>query len=142
MKFESTLRLSRPPQSFVDGRRAARMEKIDALPPDWRALVHEYGWTIVDALQGCGVKKANQGRHVIEVVLNETSAFRGGFSSQGERSRPDNHLVLIPREPTQGMIEASTATVADFDMKITKHEKHRLRLKAALDAAVGAKRGR
>lgn len=133
-----TLR-GKPPQAVIDGRRAIRMGKVDAMPEDWRALVHEYGFTIVEALRDCGVAKARQGRHVIETVLNEMSAFRGGFSSQGERSRADNHLVLVPREPTQGMIEASMATVSTYDVKITKREKHRLRLKAAIEQAIGAR---
>lgn len=29
-------------------RRVKRMERIDALPPDIRALIHEYGFTVVD----------------------------------------------------------------------------------------------
>jgi hypothetical protein len=58
-------------------RRAKRMARIDAMPADLRACVHEYGLTIVDACLQSGVKKARNIRHIVETI-------RGG-SYQGKR---------------------------------------------------------
>lgn len=127
----------RPPQAIVDAKRAARMDRLDGLPQDWRALVHEYGLSVVDALRQCGVAKAAHARHIVETVLNEMSPLRGSFSSQGERGTMENHMVLVPCEPTDRMIDASMATVSNFNVAVSKREKHRLRLVAALAAASG-----
>jgi hypothetical protein len=59
-------------------RRAKRMDRIDRMPPELRALVHEYGLTVVDAFTSCGVTKPKQIRHLIEVV-------RGGSYEIGKR---------------------------------------------------------
>jgi len=125
---------------MVDAKRARRMETVDAMTAEWRVLVHGYGFTIIDALLCCGVTKAKHARHIIETILNEMSATRGGFSSQGARSLEANQMVLISKEPTEAMIEASMATVSSYDMTVTKREKHRLRLKAAIDAATRRRR--
>lgn len=34
------------------------MEDMDRMPPQWRALVHEFGWTIVDAMREKGYRSA------------------------------------------------------------------------------------
>jgi hypothetical protein len=64
-----------------------RMEAIDRLIPEQRALVHEYGWTIVDSFLRCGVRKPERIRYLVETVLNERSPLREAFSIQGFRSR-------------------------------------------------------
>jgi len=111
------------------------MQTIDSLPEDWRALVHEYGFAVVMAMIGCGVKKPRHARHIINTVLDELSPLRGSFSNQGTKTRAENRLALIPCEPTEAMILASMATVASFEVHVTKREKHKLRLRAALRAA-------
>jgi hypothetical protein len=78
-----------PPQEVVDAKRSARMAAIDALPPDVRALVHDYGYTVVYTLQSLGITKAKHIRHVVETVLNEFSPTRGSYSSQGIRKDVD-----------------------------------------------------
>lgn len=65
-------------------RRRRRMERIDAMTPDIRACVHEYGLTIVDACLQAGVQKGRQIRHIVETV-------RGG-SYQGKRDK----AALVP----------------------------------------------
>jgi hypothetical protein len=50
-----------------------RMDAIDSLPADVRAVVHEYGWEPVKLLMGLGVKKAGALEHII-------LACRGGGS--------------------------------------------------------------
>ncbi len=49
-------------------RRAARMARVDAMPADVRACVHDYGLTIVDACMQLGVVKARHIRHLVETV--------------------------------------------------------------------------
>lgn len=72
-------------QARLDARRRARMEIVDAMPPEMRALVHEYGLYVVLTLHRAGVKKVRIIRHVVEAVLNECSPTRGAYSSQGTR---------------------------------------------------------
>lgn len=67
-------------------KRSERMSKIDALPPELRELVHEYGYAVVDQFIRCGVTKPKHIRHLIEHVLNELSPVRGAYSSQGVRT--------------------------------------------------------
>jgi hypothetical protein len=45
-----------------------RMERVDAMSPELRACVHEYGLTIVDAFVDIGVTKARHIRHLVETV--------------------------------------------------------------------------
>lgn len=132
------LGLARPPQKMIDDKRAKRMERVDSLPEDWRELVHEYGYCIVDALRSVGIAKSKHGRHIVETVLNELSPTRGGFSNQGATKSRHDQLVFVSREPTEVMIRASMETISGFDVAVTKHEKHRLRLRAAI--AAGAQR--
>jgi hypothetical protein len=42
------------------------METIDRLPANWRALVHEFGWTIVDAMRADGHRSADKLRPELE----------------------------------------------------------------------------
>lgn len=73
-------------QERVTERRQVRMAQIDKLSPDMRSLVHDYGWTVVDAFIRNGVTKPNALRHLVETVLNEFSPTRGSSSSQGARA--------------------------------------------------------
>lgn len=57
----------------------ARMDRVDQMPPDVRAVVHDWGLTIVDSFMGSGVKSARHMRHIINTVLNET---RGQFVTE------------------------------------------------------------
>ena len=82
-------------QAAVDRRRKARMEMIDGMPPEVRALVHEYGLNVVYAFLQCGVTKPKQIRHLAETVLDEFSPTRGCSSSQGVRAT--NNAPLTAR---------------------------------------------
>lgn len=73
----------------VQRRRSARMEAIDALSPDIRSLVHDYGYPTVKTCMDLGVTKAKHIRHLVETVLNEFSPTRGAFSIQGRRTQLD-----------------------------------------------------
>lgn len=79
-----------------EGRRIARMARIDAMPPEMRALVNDYGLTIVDAFHQSGVVKAKRIRNLVETVLNEFSPTRGSFSCQGVRTIHDANVTKGP----------------------------------------------
>ena len=70
---------------WVAGKRAARMARIDALTPEHRAFVHEFGLTVYEAMIHSGVPKVRNMRHIIRTVLSELSPTIGSFSSQGPR---------------------------------------------------------
>ncbi|TIV50833.1 MAG: hypothetical protein E5V86_29800, partial [Mesorhizobium sp.] len=70
-------------QQAVERRRKKRMAKIDALSPELRALVHEYGYHIVNQFMMNGVTSHRIIRHLVEIVLDEFSPTRGSFSVQG-----------------------------------------------------------
>lgn len=77
-------------QAFVDRKRQARMAKVDAMPEGLRALVNEYGLSVVQSFLDLGVTKPRQIRHVVENILNEFSPTRGSFSIQGLRKNVDD----------------------------------------------------
>lgn len=75
-----------PSQEYIDQKRKARMDKIDAMSPELRALVYEYGFHIVDAFMCNGVTKPRRIRHLVEMVLDEFSPSRGSYAKQGIRT--------------------------------------------------------
>ncbi|MQY48209.1 hypothetical protein GAO09_19430 [Rhizobiales bacterium RZME27] len=77
---------------MVQRKRAARMDRIDQLPPALRELVHDYGFTVVDNFVRMGVTKPKQIKHLVELVLDEFSPTRGTFSQQGIRTEVVSHL--------------------------------------------------
>lgn len=136
-----------PTEEFLT-RCRARMNQIDALAPEVRALVHEHGWHIVNSFLTSGVKKASQIRNLIEVVhagaAEYGNATRGGSRMADRdaldelaRRRPD--LAVVPREPSPDMVAASrraleTAHAHGMADWVGEDEKHRLRLRAAIQA--------
>jgi len=78
-------------QEYVDRKRRNRMDRIDGLPADLRALVHDYGYEVVQAFLDHGVRRANQIRHLVETVLNAFSPTRGSYSRQGTFTKVDTH---------------------------------------------------
>ena len=67
------------------------MAMIDGLDREMRALVHEYGWTVVKTSMDLGVRKPAQIRHLVETILNEFSPTRGSYSRQGKRTEVGAH---------------------------------------------------
>lgn len=49
-------------------RRRSRMDRIDSLPAEIRACVHEYGLTVVDACMQLGVTKARHIHHLVATI--------------------------------------------------------------------------
>ena len=74
-------------QSVVQGRRIARMAAIDAMSPEHRELIRDYGYNVVRACIDCGVPKARHIKHIVETVLDEFSPTRGTGSAQGARAK-------------------------------------------------------
>lgn len=70
----------------VQENRCARMDRIDALSPELRALVHAYGSTVVTTCLQVGVSKPKHIRHLVETILDEFSPTRGSYSRQGKRT--------------------------------------------------------
>lgn len=70
----------------VEAKRAARMSSVDRMSPALRALVHDYGLTVVKAFLDIGVKDPRHIKHLVETVLDEFSPTRGSFSVQGKRA--------------------------------------------------------
>lgn len=55
----------------IKARAEVKCAEIDALPPDVRQVVYEFGWNAVKELMKLGVRRAGQLRHII-------NACRGG----------------------------------------------------------------
>lgn len=110
----------------------ARMDRMDALPKEIRELIHEYGYTVIDAFLNQKITKASAIKHLINAVN------RGSMDASlgGARNGQGRDLVVVPEHPTIAMVEASMATVANHDMDVDKFTKHRLRLDAALRAGM------
>ena len=64
------------------------MEAIDRMSSDQRALVHDYGFSIVYQFMCAGVTKPSRIRHLVELVLDEFSPTRGTSSNQGTTRAP------------------------------------------------------
>lgn len=118
-------------------RASKRMDRVDAFPPDIRAVIYEHGLEIVQEFWNHGVRKAKSIKHLIDTAQgNDFSTGQARFAlnrSPKRASNPFNKpMVSVPLEPTGEMIAASMAEVSTFSERITKHEKHRRRLRAAL----------
>lgn len=136
----------------VSGPRNKALDEVDRLPPDLRACAHEYGLPIVTVCMKHGVKKASAIHELVREIwtgARQTSQRRVPsstldwyFSQAGLdmntatllRLLDNQSLIIIPKFATREMIEASIKTIANFDLRLTKHEKHRMRLNAALIA--------
>ena len=70
----------------VRGNRIGRMSKIDAMDPEIRRCVHEYGFTVVDLFLQQKITKPRVIRHIVERILDEFSPTRGSYAAQGERT--------------------------------------------------------
>lgn len=72
--------------AYIHEKRIARMDKMDKYPPALRALIHEYGYMVVDAFIAIGVTKPKHIEHLIKCVLRELSPMQGSYSKQGLRT--------------------------------------------------------
>ena len=137
-----------------------QFERMDAMPEGLRACAHEYGLPIVNACIQLNItnpraihnlvreiwdgarqplqRKNRMGkRQEIYSTLDWLLLSKGGDITAETLVRFlwERGLVIVSREPTPQMIEASKATVSGFSERVTKTEKHRKRLRAAIFAA-------
>lgn len=140
-----------------------RQAHVDSLPADIRALVHDFGWGVVSAYLQAGVTKAKRIRHLIETTLDGSWEIRSRrlntqvISRAAERlnkclsefhlpangqalvdSLRRNGAVIVCMQPTTAMVDASIHALHQpqyANAYVTKQEKHRIRLTAALRAA-------
>jgi hypothetical protein len=128
------------------------LEETDRLPADLRECVHEYGLPIVTVLMKHGIRRGAVIREIVREIwagARQTSQRRAPSSTLDWyfvqagidlntptllRLLEDQSLIIVPKNATIQMIEASMDTVSKHDMVITKRQKHKLRLDAALEA--------
>jgi len=134
--------------------RTKQLETVDRMGPDLRECVHEFGLPIVTVLTKHGIRSPARIR---EIVRECWAGPRQTGQTQGARSAldfvlargptsartlnriiADYSLVLTTVEPTRIMLDASMAEVSGFNVRVTREEKHRRRLRAALRAAAEA----
>lgn len=145
-------------------KRAEHMDGIDKMPPELRQCVHEYGAGIVNALVAHGISAPRKIHYIVREIWDGPRGWGANGSKVGNRTGGPEPIIdwllissgssmtaatlaralwergfaIVPREPSPGMIEASKATISNFDKLVTKSEKHRLRLRAAVEQYVSA----
>ncbi|TGV15810.1 hypothetical protein EN816_00735 [Mesorhizobium sp. M8A.F.Ca.ET.173.01.1.1] len=136
----------------LSAKRLSQLRVVDAMPAQIRACVHEFGLPIVTVLTRHGVKDP---RHIREIVKEIWSGARQDGQRGGVRNTLDvllaqgpissaaltrlfneSSLTIVSMEPTRAMLDASMAEVSGFNERMTKEEKHRRRLRAALRASM------
>lgn len=142
-----------------DGHESA-MALVDAMKPEHRALVHEYGLNMVLAFLQNGVTDAPNIRHLIRTVRNGAQEPRvrlghalktrgeallrsldpwlisqgAGFSGrQVVQVIRDRGYAVLPLGPTTAMIEASLSALDGMSL-MQRQPKHVRRLQMALNA--------
>lgn len=142
------------PDDKVSEKTIKSFARIDAMNPTMRALVHEYGEPIVQACILAGVRQPRQIRQLVREIwegarqpaqrrpamgsLDWVLAQAGaGINAKTlVRILRDNSHYIVPIDPTTHMINASLREVSGFNVRVTKEEKHRRRLRAAIKAGV------
>lgn len=139
--------------SDVIGARAEKVfDTIDNMPADLRQCVHEYGFAIVSSCIQAGVTRPAIIHQLVREIWEGARSSRQGRARSGMldwlllqagaeintielcRVLKSSNLLILPVGPTKKMIDASLAEVSGFNQRVTKFEKHELRLKAALRA--------
>jgi hypothetical protein len=151
---------------MTDPRTIRNLDALEQMPRALRECVHEFGSPIVNGLMQCGVIDPARIRLIVHTCwmgARQPNQRIGGTKNLRNQSpvvdQLDwlliqsgcgvsaatllrvlwmNGMVIVPYQPSPSMIEASMATVSTFDQAVTKHEKHRQRLRAAIEA--GARR--
>jgi len=129
-------------------------ERLEKMSPDLRECVYEYGEAIVVACLCAGVKDPKNIRQLVREIWEgarqplqrrkkmgslDWILMQAGANISAKtlvRILRDNHHYIVPEQPTTQMINASMNTVSNFDQKVTKKDKHALRLRAAIAAGV------
>ena len=139
-------------------KRVAALNVVDCMPPALRGCVHEFGKPIVDACLQVGVRDPRHIRELVTVIWD--GARQQGQKAANYAGRSGavqsidwiliqngapigaetllhvlkaHHHVVVPRDPTNVMVDASMEAIAGMGV-LTKREKHRIRLTAAIRA--------
>jgi hypothetical protein len=133
-------------------RRERSFEVVDGMTSGLRECVHEFGLPIVDACLAQGVRDPGAIRELVRAIwegarhsgqrrprlgsLDWLLVQAGANISAAtlDRVLRDNSHCIAPLNPTAPMIDASLAVCSNFTERVTKREKHRRRLHAALNA--------
>lgn len=137
----------------------ASLDRVDAMSAGMRRCVHEYGEIIVMVLHKHGIRRPE---HIDEIVKEIWEGAR-----QHRQRRPllgtldwllvqngcdlssatlgrilhNNSMAIVATEPTRAMLDASMRECSEFRDRVTKEEKHRRRLRAAVRAgAIGVQK--
>lgn len=138
------------------GTKSERSERalavVDSMSPELRACVHEFGYAIVRA---CLDAKVTEPRHIRQLVC---VIWEGARQPAQRRERlgvldwlllqagaqisaatllrvlDANNMAIVPLLPSQTMVEASLAELADHSERVTKWCKHQRRIIAAVKA--------
>lgn len=134
----------------ISAQRQRSLERVDALPTELRGLVHDYGEPIVYALVKHGVTSPIAIREIVREVwtgprqIGQRSGvknaldwllFNSGASINSgtlRRLLADSGLYIVSSTPTRAMLDASMSEVSGFNVRCTREEKHRRRLRAAI----------
>jgi len=142
------------------GRRAQRaLDETDNMHGPLRQCVHEYGYAVVNSFRLAGVTEPRMIHQVMREIWEGPRQPTQRTGKKGHRPMLqkldvlliqaectisaatlvrflwDQNLIIVPREPTQAMVDASIDAVSRMGL-VSKTEKHRGRLRFALRAAV------
>lgn len=65
-----------------------RMDRVDEMPPELRACVHEFGLGLVDQFLNCGVTKPAHIRHLIKACWNGSGEIGKRGARDGSWLKP------------------------------------------------------
>jgi len=136
----------------ISAKRVDQLLAVDAMSPELRGCVHEFGLPIVHACLNAGVTTPRAIRRLVSEIW-------GGARQQGQQSGArntidwllvqagagissktlnrilnENNLAIVPCSPTRAMLDASMKEVSGYNVRCTREEKHRRRLIAAIRA--------
>lgn len=137
---------------IISSRRQNALDRSDEMPRELRECVHEYGYAIVHACLDNGVKRPGQIHQLVHEIwegarqpsqrrerlgmLDWVLLQAGAQISAATLLRilAGNSMAIVPLMPSTAMVAASMAEVSGFNVRVTKTEKHRRRLTAAVKA--------
>jgi hypothetical protein len=136
----------------VSDRTQEHFKEVDAMSPEMRACVHEFGYSIVAAFAQFGIRnptaireitracwegpRSPRQRRPVNGTLDWLLVQSGAQINAAQLCRVlrMNSLLIVPQTPTKSMIDASMNEVKNHGTLCSKHDKHRIRLVAALAA--------
>lgn len=137
----------------ISKKRLRALTETDQMPRPLRECVNEFGYAIVSCCLISGITSPSVIRKIVPEIwagAREQSQRHGAIGTLDwllvqagagisaatlRRLLAQNNMLIVSAEPTAAMTTASMSTVAGGVYgKISKQEKHRLRLQAALRA--------